>query len=91
MLFGLSASVLVLMVAVSMCAFFVSMSMDGIIGDRGFGVIGNMVILSVGFYLGHQAATSLGLPHADIILTTLAGMTGSFLALSVLSVVKSRL
>ncbi|MGH6763891.1 MAG: hypothetical protein ACRECW_20150 [Phyllobacterium sp.] len=91
MVFGLGAAALLLLLAVSMCAFFVSMTMDSVIGERGFGVLGNMVILTAGFYIGLEGSVRLGLVLSDITMTTLAGMSGSFLALALLSFLKARL
>lgn len=91
MVFGLGAAALLMLLAVSMCAFFVSMTMDGVIGERGFGVTGNMLILTAGFYIGLEGFAQLGLALSDITAIALAGMCGSFLSLAVLSVLKARL
>lgn len=70
-----------------MVAFFIGQAMHGVMRDQGFGVFGNMLILSSGFALGVFAADHLRWRLAPDELTAL-GLASAFSSLFLLAVAK---
>lgn len=77
--------------AVSIVAFGLSIGLDAIMGEEGFGPTGNMVVITAGFFLAIFTANSFGIRLADLTMASVAGITGAFLCLFVLAVLKAAL
>ncbi len=77
-----------LLVACVIACFFVGHAMDGVMGQAGFGVLGNMLILLTGLFIGIFAADMLGLQmnRTEILVGT--AVAGPFAALMLLVLVK---
>lgn len=90
MIWNLDTSWLMMAVAiVSMLSFFLGMALDGVMGDDGFGAVGNTVIITTGFFLGIFIANTYGIYLKDLKLAITAGLCGAFLALGTLAISKS--
>lgn len=74
---------------VAMLSYMFGLALDGIMGSDGFGPLGNMTIVTAGFFLGVFAANSYGVPLRDLTLATAAGLTGAFLGVGFLAVCKA--
>ncbi len=77
--------------AVSIVAFGLSIGLDAIMGEEGFGPTGNMVVITAGFFLSIFTANSLGIRLADLTMASAAGIAGAFLCLLVLVMLKAAL
>jgi hypothetical protein len=75
--------------AIAILSFFIANSMDGVLGPDGFGIIGNQLIVIAGFYLGLIVAKYYRFPLSDLANMAVAGLSGAFVALLVLSVSKA--
>lgn len=70
-----------------MAGYLVGQAMDGVMGRLAFGPIGNMVILTVGFYLGLMLFERSRLA-GGIELHFVAGVSAAFLCLVILATLK---
>jgi hypothetical protein len=77
-----------LIVACVIGCFFVGHAMDGVLGGSGFGVLGNMLVLTTGLFLGLFVAKQAGLAVTRIEVTAGAALVGAFGSLLVLVLVK---
>ncbi len=77
-----------LIVACVIGCFFVGHAMDGVMGSTGFGVLGNMLILITGLFIGMFVADITGLRVARPEILIGAAMVGSFGSLLVLALLK---
>jgi uncharacterized membrane protein YeaQ/YmgE (transglycosylase-associated protein family) len=84
-----STSQIYLFFAVAVLSFFIANTMDGVLGDDGFGVIGNQIITMAGFYLGVILARHFHFPIGDLSHLAVVGLVGSFGSLLVLSISKA--
>jgi hypothetical protein len=75
--------------AVAILSFFIASSMDGVLGEDGFGVMGNQVIVMAGFYLGLILAKRFHFPLYDPVNVAVAGLVGAFVSLLILSISKA--
>jgi hypothetical protein len=75
--------------AVGILSFFIANTMDGVLGDDGFGILGNQMIVMAGFYLGLLVAKHYHFPLRDFAHMAVAGLTGAFVSLLVLSISKA--
>jgi hypothetical protein len=75
--------------AVAILSFFIATAMDGVLGEDGFGVMGNHVVIMSGFYLGFLLARYFNVSYNDFTNMAVAGLCGAFVALLVLSVSKA--
>lgn len=92
MLWNLDISWLLMAVAVvAMLSYIFGLALDGVMGSDGFGPLGNMVIVTAGFFLGIFAANSYGIILHDLRSATGAGLGGAFLSLGVLACCKAGL
>ncbi len=90
MIWNLDISWLMMAIAVvSILSFFLGMALDGVMGDDGFGAVGNTVIITTGFFLGIFIANSYGIYLRDLKLAIAAGLAGSFICLAMLAISKS--
>ena len=77
-----------LIVACIIGCFFVGHAMDGVLGSLGFGVLGNMLVMTTGLFLGLFAADIVGLAVSKIEVLAAAGIVGAFGSLLVLVLLK---
>lgn len=92
MLWNLDTSWLLMAVAVvGLLSFLLGLALNALIGRDGFGPIGNAVIVTAGFFLGIFLANSYGLVLRDLTLATATGLTGAFVSLAMLALVKAGL
>ena len=94
---------LFLFTSILLCSFFLANAMHGVLGKDGFGVIGNLIVIATGFYIGLWLGRYYGLSIRDFEIGVepgdqpgceigvLAGLTGSFMSLLSLSVMKALL
>lgn len=75
--------------AIGILSFFIANTMDGVLGSDGFGILGNQMIIMAGFYLGILVAKHYHLPIRDLAHMAVAGLTGAFVSLLVLSISKA--
>lgn len=76
---------------VAMLSFLFGLALDGVMGSDGFGALGNMLIVTAGFFLAIFAANSYGVPLRDITWATATGLGGAFLCLAILALCKAGL
>ena len=82
---------LFLFTSILLCSFFLANAMHGVLGQDGFGVIGNLIVIATGFYIGLWLGRYYGLSIRIFEIGVLAGLTGSFMSLLSLSVMKALL
>lgn len=80
---------LMAVVCVGILAFIISMALNAIMGEDGFGATGNAVVITVGFFATIFAANTFGYRLADLREAVVVGMAGSFLCLTALAVGKA--
>jgi hypothetical protein len=92
MLWNLDTNSLLMAVAVvSMLSFIVGLALDGVMGEDGFGAIGNMFIIATGFFLGIFIANTYGVRLSDMTAAMAAGLTGAFASVFALALIKAGL
>ncbi|TAN01399.1 MAG: hypothetical protein EPN45_12835 [Rhizobiaceae bacterium] len=92
MLANLDLFWLVMAVAVvAIFSFIFGLALDGLMGGDGFGPIGNMVVVTGGFFLGIFLANFYGVRFYDLKVAVGAGLIGAFVSLGVLSFLKAQL
>ena len=69
--------------------FFGGVAMNGVLEDDGFGVVGNMLILIAGAFIGMQLGGTVRLPFEAPTADSIRAIAGAFLCLSLLAVVKN--
>lgn len=79
------------MAVVGILSFIVSMALHAIMGEDGFGAIGNSVIITGGFFLTVFMANNLGYRLPDVTAAVVVGLSGAFGGLAVLAVLKAGL
>ncbi len=72
-------------------SFFLGNAMDGVFGKHGFGIFGNMIIIAAGFFIGVWVSRYIGYPVGNFRFGVVVGLTGSFVSLLVLAVLKALL
>lgn len=77
-----------LIIACVIACFFVGHAMDGVMGSAGFGVLGNMLVLTTGLFLGLFLAEMVGLRLSSVEVLAGAGVVGAFGSLLLLVVIK---
>lgn len=80
---------LMAVVCVGILAFILSMALNAIMGDDGFGQTGNAGVITVGFFATIFVANTFGYRLADLREAVIVGMAGAFLLLTVLAVGKA--
>lgn len=75
-------------VAVAVISYFVALTIDGVFGKDGFGTIGNMVVLTAGFFGGIIAYERLGYYLTNFQISTFVGVGGALLTFMVLALLK---
>lgn len=86
---GLTSDEIWIFIALSSAAsFFVGNAMNTLLGEQGFGVMGNMLVLLAGFAVGLQVVDYLPIGRIPQILVIPAAASGAFALLFCLAVVK---
>lgn len=92
MLWNLDVSVLAFaIVTVALFSLALGMMLDGVMGDDGFGPIGNMIVITTGFFLGVFVVNSYGVSLHDLTFATATGLSGAFVSLVSLALLKAAL
>lgn len=76
---------------VSILAFLLSLALDALMRDEGFGPFGNMTIITTGFFLGIALANAFGVRLRDMQTAAVTGVAGAFICLFVLVALKGLL
>lgn len=76
---------------VAMVAFILGMVLDGVMGDDGFGPIGNMIVTCTGFFIAVFTANIYGYNLASPTLAAGAGLSGAFISIFSLALLKAGL
>jgi hypothetical protein len=77
-------------VVVAIFSFIFGMALDSLMGGDGFGPLGNMVVVTGGFFLGIFLANLYGIRFYDLKTAVGAGLIGAFVSLGVLSFLKAQ-
>lgn len=86
MIWNLDVSWLFMAIAVvSMLSFFLGLALDGVMGDDGFGSLGNAVIITGGFFIGIFVANVYGMNLKELKMAVMVGMLSAFCMMSMLS------
>lgn len=92
MLWNLDSGWLLLAFAVvGILSFIVSMALNAVMGEEGFGAIGNAVIITTGFFLTVFMANNLGYRLSDVTMAVMVGLGGAFACLTTLALLKAGL
>ena len=92
MLLNLDPGWLLLALAVvGIVAFIVSMALNAVMGEDGFGAIGNAVIITTGFFFTVFMANNLGYRISDVTMAVTVGLSGAFGCLAMLALAKAAL
>lgn len=78
-------------VTVGILSFILAMALDAIMGESGFGAVGNALIITAGFFLAIAAADKFDVRLGGLEQAVAAGMGGSFVCLAALTVMKGLL
>jgi hypothetical protein len=90
MLWNLGAGWLVLAATtVAILSFIIAVSLNGLLGDEGFGANGNASIITAGFFGGVLFVNLLGHDLADVQLAVAVGLAGAFVLLAFLVMLKA--
>lgn len=73
---------------VAVISYFISLMIDGVFGKDGFGTIGNMVVLTGGFFLGLIVAEKLRYAVHGLQMATFVGLAGALATFLVLAILK---
>ncbi|MGL4405442.1 MAG: hypothetical protein ACRCT6_06755 [Notoacmeibacter sp.] len=73
---------------VAVCSYFVALTVDGVFGKDGFGTIGNMVVLTAGFFGGIAVYERLGYYMHTLQTATLVGIGSALLTFITLALLK---
>lgn len=92
MVWNLGPGWLLLAVAVvGILSFIVSIALHAVMGEDGFGAIGNCVIITGGFFLAVFVANHLGYRLSDVTMAVGVGLAGAFGCLATLALLKAGL
>lgn len=78
-------------VTVALLSFIFGYALDRIMNEDGFGPTGNMVVMTVGFFLGIYLANAYGIRFRQLDMGIGAGVIGGFAALTLLTLFKALL
>ena len=76
---------------VAIFSFMIGLALDALVSNDGFGAIGNMVVLTAGFFLAIMVANRYGYDFDELINACLVGLCGAFAVFSVLALGKAGL
>ena len=89
MLMKLSAFWLIMSVTtVAVLSYFISLMFNGVFGKDGFGTIGNMIVLTAGFFGGIIVAEYLGYSFRGLQMNVYLGLGSAFLTFTVLALLR---
>jgi len=71
--------------------FMVGLAVDALVDDDAFGPVGNMVVMTGGFFVVIVAANHQGIAFHSLGQAVSAGLVGAFAMISLLSLVKAGL
>lgn len=77
--------------AVGVVALIFGSALDALMSDDGFGPLGNMLVLTAGFFLGILAANHFGWRFDQLVMACGVGLGGAFVAIAGLAAVKASL
>ena len=86
-----SDSLMMVIVMVAMPAFLFGLILDAVMKSDGFGALGNMVVLTTGFFLGILSFNHYGFRFDDVTFATATGLFGAFTAIFALALIKASL
>ena len=75
-------------VTVAVISYFVALTIDGVFGKDGFGTIGNMIVLTTGFFGGMIVYEKLGYYLSSFQISTYVGVGGALLTFMTLAFLK---
>ena len=75
-------------ITVGVLSYFIALTIDGIFGKDGFGTIGNMVVLTVGFFGGIMVWERAGYYLTNFQISTFVGIGGALLTFIILALLK---
>ena len=76
---------------VGIMSFILAMALNAIMGEDGFGPVGNAVFITAGFFLSIFIANNFGFRLGDLKMAIAMGLAGAFACLTVLAVLKAAL
>lgn len=76
---------------VAIFSFMIGLALDALVADDGFGAIGNMMVLTGGFFLAIVLANRYGYDFDELINGCLFGICGAFACFSTLALAKAGL
>jgi hypothetical protein len=74
---------------VAVMALFFGTIMDAIMADDGFGPVGNMLLITVGFFASILVANLNGIAMGNLTFAMATGLSGAFLTLVALALIKA--
>lgn len=89
MLWMLDTSTLLMMIAaVGVASLVLGFVLDAILGEDGFGPVGNATLAGAGFFFGIHAADEYGFVVRDFPMATAIGLAGAFSGVAALAMLK---
>jgi hypothetical protein len=76
---------------VAIVSFMLGMALDALMDDDGFGPVGNMLVMTAGFFGTIIGANQHGIIFRDLAQATATGMVGAFACLTLVALVKAAL
>ena len=90
MLWNLDPGWLIMAVAfVAVISVFFGAIMDAIMREDGFEPVGNMVLITAGFFASILVANYNGIAMVSLTLSAVTGLSGAFVTLAVLALLKA--
>ena len=84
-----SDMLLFVLAAICVASYFTAIATDGVLGGDGFGVIGNMLILMTGAIIGLFSLDYVDVPLQGHVAGAVAAISGGFIILTVMSLIKN--
>ena len=75
-------------IVVAILSYFIALTIDGVFGKDGFGTIGNMVVLTIGFFTGMIIYELLGYQLLNFQHSCFVGVGGALLTFVTLATFK---
>lgn len=75
-------------ITVGVISYFVALTIDGVFGKDGFGTLGNMVVLTLGFFGGLIIYERAGFYLSNFQVSTFVGLGGALITFMTLAFVK---
>ncbi|MCR9121613.1 MAG: hypothetical protein NXH91_05025 [Phyllobacteriaceae bacterium] len=92
MLMNLDATALMIVaLMIGAAGFFGGLAMNGVLQEDGFGVLGNMLVLIAGAMIGVHFGAAIHLPLDSVTADAVRAVTGAFLSLTALALIKNML